>query len=61
MHQHRINTAERAIRTFKTQFLAGLATCDPDFPLRQWVMLLDQAELTINLLRNSRVKPELFT
>ena len=58
-HQHRRNAAERAIRTFKNHFLAGLATCDPDFPLRQWDRLLDQAELTINLLRNSRVNPAL--
>ena len=32
-NMHRRNAAERAIRTFKNHFLAGLATCDPDFPL----------------------------
>ena len=58
-HQHRRNSAERAIRTFKNHFLAGLATCDPDFPLREWDCLLDQAELTLNLLRNSRINPAL--
>ena len=35
-HQHRRNAAERAIHTFKNHFLSGLATCDPDFPIRQW-------------------------
>ena len=58
-HQHRQNAAERAIRTFKNHFLAGLATCDPDFPLREWDRLLQQAEVTLNLLRNSRINPEL--
>ena len=58
-HQHRRNAAERAIRTFKNHFLAGLATCDPDFPLREWDRLVTQAELTLNLLRNSRVNPNL--
>ena len=58
-HQYRRNAAERAIRTFKNHFLAGLATCDPDFPIRQWDRLVEQAELTLNLLRNSRVNPKL--
>ena len=49
-HQHRRNAAERGIRTFKNHFLAGLATCDADFPIRQWDRLVEQAELTLNLL-----------
>jgi uncharacterized protein YgfB (UPF0149 family) len=55
--QHRRNAAERAVRTFKNHFLAGLATCDPQFPLREWDRLLPQAELTLNLLRNARLNP----
>ena len=58
-HQHRRNSAERAIRSFKNHFLAGLGTCDPNFPLREWDRLLSQAELTLNLLRNSRLNPKL--
>ena len=58
-NQHRRNAAERAIRTFKNHLLAGLATCDPQFPVHKWDRLLDQAELTINLLRNSRVNSSL--
>ena len=30
---HRTLTAERAIGTFKDHLIAGLASCDPDFPL----------------------------
>ena len=58
-HQHCRNAAERAIRTFKNHFLAGLVTCHPDFPLREWDRLLLQAEITIHLLRNSRMNPKL--
>ena len=58
-HNHRRNSAERAIQTFKNHFLAILASCDPDFPLSEWDRLLDQAEVTLNLLRNSRMNPKL--
>ena len=39
--------------------MAILASCDPKFPIAEWDRLLDQAELTLNLLRNSRVNPKL--
>ena len=32
-YSHRNNLAERAIQTWKNHFKAGLATCDPQFPL----------------------------
>ena len=34
IHQH--NVAERAICTYKNHLLAGLATCDPNFPVSEW-------------------------
>jgi hypothetical protein len=52
--QHRINAAERAIRTFKNHFIAGLCSVDDDFPINLWDRLLPQALVTINLLRGSR-------
>jgi hypothetical protein len=58
-HCHRRNAAERAIRTFKEHFLAGLATVDPTFPMHLWYRLLPQAEITLNLLRTSRLHPQL--
>ena len=51
--------AERAIQTFKSHFKATLATCDPDFPLNQWDLLVDQANLTLNLLRSAQSNPKL--
>jgi hypothetical protein len=32
-HCHRRNAAERAIRSFKEHFLAGLSSVDPSFPM----------------------------
>jgi hypothetical protein len=56
---HRRNAAERAIRTFKNHFIAGLCSVDKHFPLHLWDKLLPQAELTLNLLRGSRINPKL--
>ena len=56
---HRRNAAERAIRTFKNHFIAGLCTTAADFPLTLWDQLLPQAFLTLNLLRTSRINPRL--
>jgi hypothetical protein len=52
-HCHRHNAAERAIRTFKEHFVAGISSVDPYFPLHLWDRLLPQAEITLNLLRTS--------
>jgi hypothetical protein len=58
-HCHRRNAAERAIRTFKEHFVAGLSSVDPTFPLHLWDRLFPQAEITLNLLRTSRLHPQL--
>ena len=55
---HRRNAAERAIRTFKNHFVAGLCSTDPKFPLLLWCRLLLQAELAMNLLRPSHINPK---
>jgi hypothetical protein len=49
-HCHRRNAAERAIRTFKEHFVAGISSVDPSFPMHLWNRLLPQAEITLNLL-----------
>ena len=41
---HRRNAAERAIRTLKNHFIAGLCSVDRDFSLHLWDKLLPQAE-----------------
>jgi hypothetical protein len=42
-HCHRTNAAERAIRTFKEHFKAGLATVDTDLPEQLWDRIFPQA------------------
>ena len=58
-HQHRQNAAEKAIRTLKNHLLSGIATCDPTYPIEEWDRLLPQCELTLNLLRTSRINSKL--
>jgi hypothetical protein len=58
-HCHRCNVAKRVIRTFKEHIVAGLSSVDPSFPLHLWDRLLPQAEITLNLLRTSRLHPQL--
>jgi len=43
----------------KNHFIAGLCSLPPDFPLHFWCRLLPQAELSLNLLRQSRINPAL--
>jgi hypothetical protein len=57
--EHRANSAERAIRTFKNHFISTLCTVDSNFPLSEWDRLLPQTLLTLNLLRSSRIHPSL--
>jgi hypothetical protein len=54
---HRCNLAERAIQTFKSNFISILAGIDPTFPMYLWDQLLPQTILTLNLLRQSNITP----
>jgi hypothetical protein len=56
---HLRNWAERAICTFKGHFLAILAGVDEAFPPYLWDLLLLQAELTLNLLRQATLNPQI--
>jgi hypothetical protein len=57
LHNHRINTAERAIQTFKNRFIGALGTTDSDFPIQLWDKLAPQVQDCINLLHQSRISP----
>ena len=57
--QHRRNAAERAIQTFKGHLISVLAGVSDDFPIHQWDELLPQTVLTLNLLRQSNVAPNI--
>jgi len=56
---HRCNYPERSIRTAKAHIISGLSSVNPRFPMHQWDQLIPQAEITLNLLRGSRINPKL--
>ena len=56
---HQVNAAERAIQTVKNHLIAGLCTVHKLFPMQLWCELLQQCEITLNLLRASRRNPKL--
>ena len=53
INNHRANPAERHTRTFKNHFISMLSSAHAHFPPGSWCHLLHQAELTVNLLRDS--------
>jgi len=52
-NNHWVNTAKRAIQTFKDQFVSALATTDRKFPLQLWDCLAPHVETLLNMLRQS--------
>jgi hypothetical protein len=54
---HRRNIAKRMIRTFKAHLISIIFGGDPQFPIKRWDMLLNQAEITVNLLHTSKLDP----
>ena len=49
-NNHHVNAAERATRTFKNYFVAGLSSVHPKLPIYLWDELLPQAFINLNLL-----------
>jgi hypothetical protein len=58
-YSHGRNSAERAVRSFKDHFIAGLCSTDKSFPMHLWDRLLPHAVNTLNMLRTSRINPKL--
>ena len=58
-HLHQAYAAERAICTWKNHFIAILCGLDPKFPLQLWDRLIEQTNLTLNLLRPSQLNPKM--
>ena len=61
LHMYRRNIVERASKTFKDHFIAGLATIDPKCSMYLWCRLLPQATMALNMMRQSRIHPSLST
>jgi hypothetical protein len=49
--------AERAIQTYKSNFIAILAGIDTSFPMSLWDHLVPQAVMTLNLLHQANKIP----
>ena len=58
-HIHWIKSAERAIKTFKENFIAGISSTHKDLPIHIWCQLLPHASLTLNLLQQYQMNPKL--
>ena len=56
---HRRNIAKRAIQTYKGHFIATMAGVLDDFPIYQWYKLVPQNLLTLNLLQQSHMAPNI--
>jgi hypothetical protein len=54
------NAAEKGVQTYKDPFAGGMSsTHHPDFPVAQWCKVIDQANITLNLMLPSRINPQL--
>ena len=52
-NNHRENNEDIEIQTFKNHFIAELYSLDKYFHLQLWDILLQQATISLNLLRQS--------
>jgi hypothetical protein len=59
LDMHCCNWAERTIYTFKDHFLAILAGVNSAFPPYLWDLLLPQAKLTLSLLHQATLNPQI--
>ena len=59
LHVHQCNIAKRSIHTFKDHFLVILSVISDSLPKYLWNHLLLYTELTLNLLRQSTLAPEM--
>ena len=53
LHNHQMNTSEKAIQAFKEHFIVILRGVAENFPLHLWDKLLPQADHMLNLWRQS--------
>ena len=54
---NRDKNAGRSIQTFKNHFIVELFSVDKDFHLQLWYILLHNANISLNMLRKSRIHP----
>ena len=50
-NNHHTSAAEQAIQTWKNHFISGSASLPKHIPIKYWCWLIDQANITLNLMR----------
>ena len=58
-NEHQVHAAKQANQTVKNHLIARLCTVHKLFPIQLWWELLQQCEITLNLLRASKLNPKL--
>ena len=58
--QHRRNAAKQAIQTLKNHFILVLAGVSDNFPIYQWDNFLPQTILTLNLIWQANIAPNVL-
>ena len=58
-HMYCINATDRSVRTFNNHLIATLCTVELCFPFGLWDRLLPKVTMTLNMLRQYRLNPEL--
>ncbi len=58
-HTITVSMPRKGLSKFKDAFIAALATTDREFPLQLWDRLAPQVQDTLNLLRASRINPNI--
>ena len=58
-HNHGENVTERSNHRCKNNLIAGISGANPYFLMTLWDSLISQANIAINLIRNSRINPKL--
>ena len=56
---HQTLIAERAIQTWKAHMVSNLNRVDEKFPISCWCQIVNQTELTLNLLWQSNIVPNI--
>ena len=54
---HRANPAERSIQTWKACMKSTMASVPSDFPIALWCRMIEQVDLSVNIIRKCRQNP----
>ena len=57
--KHSRNSSEKEIQTWKYHFLSGMVSTHTEFTLSQWCKLFEQGNITLKLLRPSKLNPKI--